>query len=203
MSESEDQKPVEGAADSTTSTPPQDAANANAEANSEQKGSTEAGDAGTDPLVAAKAEANEYRDRMLRLAADFDNYKKRSARERTDAEKAARESILRELLPVFDNLERAALHANQATDAKAVADGVGMVLRQFQDSIERAGIKRVQTIGKPFDPSVHEAIQQIPTAEHPVGAVIAEVQAGYQFTEAFGGRLIRAAMVVVAKAPEN
>lgn len=152
-----------------------------------------------DPLDKARAEAAEMREKMLRVAADFDNYKKRARRDVEDAERRAREVLLKELLPVFDNLERAALHAGQATDAKAVADGVAMVLRQFTDALGRVGIRRVETVGLPFDPSVHEAIQQIASADHPAGSIIAEVQGGY----AHGDKLLRAAMVVVAKAPES
>jgi molecular chaperone GrpE len=102
---------------------------------------------------------------------------------------------LRELLPVFDNLERAVVHAGQASDAKAVADGVGMVLKQFVDTLGKIGIRRVPTVGAIFDPAQHEAIQQIETSEHPAGTIVAEVQPGY----ALGDRLLRAAMVIVSK----
>jgi molecular chaperone GrpE len=150
-----------------------------------------------DPLDAAKAESAKLRDQLLRTAADFENYRKRSRRDVEDAQKKGSEEILRALLPVFDNLERAVLHAEQSTDAKAIAEGVRMVLKQFQDSIGRAGIKRVAGVGQSFDPLVHEAIQQVETAEQPPGTVIAEVQPGYML----GDRLVRAALVVVAKPP--
>jgi molecular chaperone GrpE len=153
----------------------------------------------TEPLNEALAEVARIKDQLLRTAADFDNFRKRTRREIDDAQKRGREELLRELLPVFDNLERAAQHAGQASDAKAVADGVAMVLKQFSDTLGRAGIKRVVTVGAPFDPTQHEAIQQIETAEHPAGTVVAEVQPGYQM----GDRLVRAAMVVVAKPPPS
>jgi molecular chaperone GrpE len=152
----------------------------------------------TEPLHEALAEVARIKDQLLRTLADFDNFRKRTRREVDDAQKRGREELLRELLPVFDNLERAVVHAGQAADAKAVADGVTMVLKQFTDTLGRAGIKRVQTIGVAFDPSQHEAIQQIETAEHPPGTVVAEVQPGYLM----GDRLVRAAMVVVAKPPQ-
>ena len=98
-------------------------------------------------------------------------------------------------MPVFDNLERAVVHAGQASDAKAVADGVGMVLKQFGDTLGKVGIKRIPAVGGPFDPSLHEAIQQVETNDHPAGTIVAEVQPGYTL----GDRLVRAAMVVVAK----
>jgi len=135
------------------------------------------------------------RDQLLRTAADYDNYRKRTRREIDDAQKRGREELIRELLPVFDNLERAVVHAGQASDAKAVADGVGMVLKQFVDTLGRVGITRLKVVGMPFDPNQHEAIQQAETDDHPPGTVIAEVQPGYLL----GDRLLRAAMVVVAK----
>jgi molecular chaperone GrpE len=148
-----------------------------------------------DPLDEARAETQRVRDQLLRTAADYDNFRKRSRRENDEAQKRGREELIRELLPVFDNLERAVVHAGQATDAKAVADGVGMVLKQFVDTLARVGISRIKVVGKPFDPTQHEAIQQVETDEHPPGTVIAEVQPGYLL----GERLLRAAMVVVAK----
>jgi molecular chaperone GrpE len=148
----------------------------------------------SDPLEQARAETARIRDQLLRTAADFDNFRKRTRRELDDAQKRGREELLRELLPVFDNLERAVVHAGQVSDAKAVADGVGMVLKQFGDTLARIGIKRVPTVGLPFDPSMHEAIQQLETDEHPPGTIVAEVQPGY----AMGDKLLRAAMVVVA-----
>ena len=147
------------------------------------------------PLEEARAEVGRIRDQLLRTAADYDNFRKRTRRELDDAQKRGREELLRELLPVFDNLERAVVHAGQASDAKAVADGVNMVLKQFGDTLGKIGIKRVATVGSPFDPSQHEAIQQLETDEHPPGTIVAEVQPGY----AMGDRLLRAAMVVVAK----
>jgi len=152
-----------------------------------------------DPTAQLKAELTETRDKYLRTAADFDNYRKRARRDVDDAEKRGKEGLLRDLLPVFDNLERAASSAAQAAEAKGIADGVRMVLKQFQDTLERAGIKRVVAVGSPFDPNLHEAIQQIETNDQPPGTVIAEVQAGYQL----GDRLVRAAMVVVAKTPST
>jgi molecular chaperone GrpE len=150
-------------------------------------------------LIALRSEAAEAREKLLRTAAEFDNFRKRTRRDLEEAERRGRESLLRDLLPVFDNLERALVVANQATDVKAVADGVGMVLKQFTDTLERGGIRRVATMGTPFDPQVHEAIQQVETAEQPPGTVVAEVRGGY----AMGERLVRAAMVVVAKPPSG
>jgi len=148
-------------------------------------------------IETVKQEAQRLKDQLLRTAADFDNFRKRSRREVADAERKGREDQLRELLPVFDNLERAAAHSSTASDVKALSDGIAMVLRQFLDTLGRLGVERVSALGQPFDPEFHEAVQQIETREVPPGAVAAEVLVGYRM----GDRLVRPAMVVVAKAP--
>ncbi len=146
-------------------------------------------------LEMAQAEAAKLKDMLVRTAADFDNFRKRSRRELEDARRGGREELLKEMLPVFDNLERAIQSAQKATDAKAVSDGLGMILKQFENTLARIGIVRVPTLGNMFDPALHEAIQQVETDDHPVGTIVAEVQPGYTT----GERLVRAAMVVVAK----
>lgn len=148
-----------------------------------------------DPLSEAKAEAARMKEQWMRTAADFDNFRKRARRELEDTRKAGKEDLLKDFLPVFDNLERAIQSAQSATDVKAVAEGLQMVLRQYIDTLARGGISKVPTVGTQFDPSHHEAIQQVETDAQPPGTVVAEVQPGYMQ----GDRLIRAAMVVVAK----
>ena len=148
-----------------------------------------------DPLTTTKEELSRLKDVLMRTAADFDNFRKRSRREIDEARKGGRDELIKELLPVFDNLERAVTSAQRASDIKSMAEGVGMVLRQFMDTLARTGITRVPSVGTPFDPQVHDAIQQIETDEHPPGTVVAEVQPGYMQ----GDRLLRAAMVVVSK----
>ncbi len=150
-----------------------------------------------DPLEEAKAETARLRDQLLRTAADFDNFRKRSRKETREAEAQSREDLLRELLPIFDNLERAGEHAEKATDVQGLADGVQMVLRMFFDTLGKLDVHRVDSVGKAFDPAVHEAIQQMESTEHPPGTIAAEVQPGYRS----GERLLRPAMVVVARAP--
>lgn len=159
------------------------------------EGSAAAAPTAEDKLAEVQAEAAKVRDQLLRTAADFDNFRKRSRREADDAQRRGRETAIKDLLPVFDNLERASMHAETATDVKSLADGVRMVIRQFTDTLERMGIKRVPSVGRPFDPTVHEAIQQIESTEHPAGVVMAEVQPGY----VLGDYLLRAAQVVVSK----
>src|SRR5579859_5300025 len=114
-----------------------------------------------DPLGEARAEAARMRDQFLRTAADFDNFRKRTRRDLEDARKGGREDLLKELLPIFDNLERAIQSSQRAPDVKAVADGLAMILKQFNDTLARVGIARVPTTGSAFDPQVHEAIQQV------------------------------------------
>ncbi len=152
-----------------------------------------------DPLDVAKAEAQKYREQLLRTAADFDNFRKRSRREIEDAQKKGKEQTVKELLSVFDNLERAVQIAENAPDAKSVVDGLKMIIRQFGTTLEKLNIKRIQAVGEAFDPMKHEAIQHAHSAEHAAGVVMAEVQPGYLL----GDVLMRAAMVVVSKGPEE
>jgi molecular chaperone GrpE len=143
-----------------------------------------------------EVEIAKLRDRLLRMAADFDNFRKRARRDVADAERRVQEDLLRSLLPTFDNLERASLHAGSAADVKALSDGIKLVLRQFQDTLSGLGIERVVTQGKPFDPAEHEAVQHVESDQVPPGAVVQELQGGYRWQ----GRLMRPALVVVAKA---
>ena len=168
-----------------------------AEAEASSGAETAAAEAPADPLEQAQAEAKRLKEQLLRTAADFDNFRKRTRKELVDAEQRGTDQLLKEMLPVFDNLERAAQHAETASEVQSLADGIRMVMKQFTDTLGRLNIERVESVGKPFDPSVHEAIQQMATDEHPPGSVATEVQAGYRQ----GERLIRPALVVVAKAP--
>jgi molecular chaperone GrpE len=154
--------------------------------------------AGGDPLAEAKAEAQKNRENWVRTAADFDNFRKRARREVDEAKKSGREDLLKDFLPVFDNLERALQSAQRATEVKPVVDGLNMVMKQFNDMLGRSGITKVPTKGAQFDPTMHEAIQQVESDEPP-GTVVAEVQGGYMQ----GDRLVRAALVVVSQPRAN
>jgi molecular chaperone GrpE len=149
------------------------------------------------PAEGPEVELARLRERLLRSAADFDNYRKRTRRDIADAERRVQENLLQVLVPPFDNLERAAQHAESAQDVKSLAEGLKMVLRQFEDALGTVGIVRISSLGKPFDPSEHEAVQHILTDEVPPGVVAQELRAGYRWQD----RLIRPALVVVAKAP--
>ena len=148
-----------------------------------------------DPLAAMTTDRDKLKDQLLRTLADFDNYRKRSRRDEEAAKHRGREDVLRELLPVFDNLERAATYAKTGADAKAIGDGIGMVLKLFEDAVQRLGGQRLKALGQPFDPNIHEAIQQVESAEHAAGIVAVELVPGYQL----GERLLRPALVIVAK----
>ncbi|HDL90684.1 MAG TPA: nucleotide exchange factor GrpE [Thermodesulforhabdus norvegica] len=145
------------------------------------------------------AELSELNDRYLRLAAELDNARKRFERERQEAIAYANEQIIRELLPVIDNLERAVQHADEDTDVKSLLEGVEITLRSFLATLERFGCKPFESVGKPFDPAYHEAIMQQETNDHPENTVVQEYQKGYVLND----RLLRPAMVVVAKQPKE
>jgi molecular chaperone GrpE len=145
--------------------------------------------------ASALGEVAKLRDQLLRTAADFDNFRKRTRREVDDAQKRGRETAVKELLPVFDNFERAITHAESTSEAKSVAEGLRIVLKQFLDTLDKMGIQRINAVGQPFDPSLHEAIQHMESADHPAGVVLYDVQPGYRM----GDHLVRAAMVVVSK----
>ena len=145
-------------------------------------------------LAAVEKEKTDNYERLLRTAADLDNFRKRSRKEQEDARLKAREDVLKEILPGIDNLERALA---VATSADPVVDGVRMVVKQFHSALERFDVKAFEAVGQAFDPARHEAISQVETAEHPPGTVVTELQRGYMN----GPRLLRPAMVIVAKAP--
>jgi molecular chaperone GrpE len=139
-------------------------------------------------------------EKFLRSAADLENFRRRAKRDLDDAKAEAKTRVLKEMLPVVDNLERALQHAEESVksaDLGPMIDGVRLVLRQFTAAFERCDVVAVEAQGKPFDPNLHEAISQQETAEQPPGTVVNVLQRGYKL----GDRLLRPALVVVAKAP--
>jgi molecular chaperone GrpE len=145
-------------------------------------------------LEKTKEEAARLKDQLLRTAADFDNFRKRSRKDVEDAQKKGLERALLEVLPVSDNLERALQAAGQGSDGAAVLEGVRMVLKLTEDALSRLGVERVQSVGQPFDPGLHEAVQQV-ESDSPAGTVVYEMVPGYRL----GAKLLRAAMVAVAR----
>lgn len=147
-----------------------------------------------------EAERDDYRNRMMRVAADLENFRKRTAREKEDMRKYGIDRVVLELLPVIDNLERALEHADKSDESSTtIVDGIRMVHRQFITALEKHGVKGFESKGEQFDPQKHEAIQQVETTDHPTGYVMEQYQKGYYLHE----RLIRPALVVVVRNPEG
>ena len=149
-------------------------------------------------LEAKTTEAEEHRDRYLRAAAEFDNTRKRSAREREEYTRYANESLLRELLPVLDNFDRAIQAARGEPAAAAVTAGVELTQRELLRVIEKFGVTPFSSVGQPFDPERHEAIARVPAEGRPEGTVMGETARGY----VLNGRVLRPAMVTVAAGPD-
>lgn len=150
-------------------------------------------------LKSRAAKADEHWDRLLRTTADFENFKKRAARERQEAVSFANEALLAKLLPVVDNFEMALAAAGTAArdSVKSFQTGVEMICQQLKQALKETGLEEVDATGKVFDPNSHEAISQIESAEVPEGHVSQQIRKGYRLH----GRLLRPAGVVVAKAP--
>jgi molecular chaperone GrpE len=144
-----------------------------------------------------KAELDHVRDIYLRKLAEFDNFRKRVEREREDSRLAGVEEMIRELLPVLDNFERALQHAED--DSGAFLQGIEMIAKQLWDTLERRGVAEVNPVGQPFDPELHEAVQRVEDGEYPPGTVAWVMLKGYTM----GDRLIRPAMVGVAVDPDS
>lgn len=139
----------------------------------------------------------ETHERMLRAVADLDNFKKRAQKEKEEIQKFGSEKLLRDFLPVIDNLDRALEHATASSDFESLRTGVAMTRKQFEAALAKHGVKSFSAVGQPFDPQVHEAMQQVETTEVPPNHVVSELVRGYTLND----RLIRPALVSVAKAP--
>jgi molecular chaperone GrpE len=150
-------------------------------------------------LAAKEVEAKTNYDRYVRQVAEAENFKKRNARERDDAIRFANEALLKEILPVLDNLERAIAHAAGGENGKSLVDGVEMVLKGFLDVLSKFGVNQIAAVGQPFDPSKHEAMAQVVSDTQEPNTVVDELHKGYMFRD----RLLRAALVSVAKASET
>ena len=147
------------------------------------------------------AKAEEHWDRLLRTTADFDNFKKRAAREKQEAIKFANENLLQKLIPVLDSLDMglAATQAAPAESGQSLQAGVSMISQQLKNALAEAGLEEVDATGKPFDPNLHEAVSQRETTEAPEGQVIQQLRKGYKLRD----RLLRPATVVLAKQPAH
>ena len=149
-------------------------------------------------LAAAKKEATDNYDRYVRSVADMDNFRRRTVREKDELRQFAASKVLEDLLPVLDNLGLgiAAAKAPNA-DLKTLVGGISMVAEQLKSSLANHGLKEVNPVGQPFDPNLHEAISQLPSADVAEGSVVTVVRTGFTLN----GRLLRAASVIVSTGP--
>lgn len=155
-------------------------------------------EAGSDAdLLALLAERDELKDRLLRVVAETENFKKRTERDKADFLRRANEGIVKDLLPVVDNLERALAHLAEGEAGGTLAQGVEMTLQELVKTLERHGLERVEAVGLPFNPEIHEAMMQQEDAGVEENTVLGELGKGYLFQ----GRLLRPAMVIVSKRP--
>jgi len=145
-------------------------------------------------LEAKSREADAARDRYVRTVAEFDNARKRAVREREELIRGANESLIRELLPVLDNFERALQAARGDAGAAGVTAGVELIQRELLRVLEKFGVTAFSSVGAPFDPERHEAVARVPAAGHPEMTVVGETARGYLLN----GRVLRPAMVTVA-----
>ncbi|MFC4103998.1 nucleotide exchange factor GrpE [Paenibacillus xanthanilyticus] len=148
-----------------------------------------------DPRIAElMKQAEENQQRYLRAQADFDNFRRRTQKEKEDLARYASEQLIKQLLPVVDNFGRALEASKNGGDAESFAKGVDMIFRQLEQTLESEGLKPMETVGQPFNPDFHQAIMQVESDEHEEGIVVEEVQKGYVLKD----RVLRPAMVKVS-----
>lgn len=146
-------------------------------------------------LVKLTAEIEEYKERLLRAQADFDNFRRRTQKEKEDLAKYASSVLITELLPVIDNFERALSSGADSADVSSYAKGVEMIFRQLEGVLKAEGLERMEAVGQPFNPEFHQAVMQVDSDEYEEGIVVEELQKGYQLKD----KVIRPAMVKVSK----
>jgi molecular chaperone GrpE len=188
---------------------PADTLNAEANSPESQDGEADASAAGGDTagqeevpaaderdarIAELESRIEEYRQRLLRAQADFDNYRRRTQREKEETAKYASMDLITRLLPVLDNFERAVVASKDSGDFESLAKGVDMIYRQLFQLLEQEGLKPMETVGQPFNPEFHEAVMRVESDEHEEGTVVEELQRGYILKD----RVIRPAMVKVS-----
>jgi molecular chaperone GrpE len=154
--------------------------------------------AGTDPMQALRAELQATKDSELRCHAELDNVRKRASRELEERLRYANMGLLRDLLPVIDNIDRAIEAAQKNADAAALLEGFKMVNQQLDDVLRRHDCQRIEALHAPFDPHIHHAILQQPSEEHPANTVLMVTQNGYKLHD----RVVRPSQVIVSKTAE-
>ncbi len=150
-------------------------------------------------LEAKDIEAKKNYELYLRQVAELDNFKKRTAREKEEAIRYGNEILVKDLLPVLDNLERAIEHAEGGGNGKPLVDGIELVLKGFLEALEKHGVKQICARGEYFDPQKHEAFAQVESKDHEPNSVVQELHKGYTMLD----RLLRPSLVSVAKLPET
>jgi molecular chaperone GrpE len=146
-------------------------------------------------IQSLKQQVDKNHDLYLRSQAEMENFKKRTAKEKEDFVRYANETLLKDILPVVDNLEKAISHAQQDNAVDALREGVELTLKGLKSTLKKAGLEEVEALGQPFDPCFHEAVSEMVDEDARPGTVIKELQKGY----VLNGRLIRPSMVVVSK----
>ena len=149
---------------------------------------------GTSELEKCRGEAKDNHEKYLRLAADFDNYRKRVIREKEELTKYANEKLIRDILPIVDNLERALDHASNSVDFNAFVEGLKLIDGQLRAALTKHGVERIEVAGSDFDPNFHEAVMQVESPAHDYNKVVEEYEHGYLLN----GRLLRPSKVSVA-----
>ena len=176
------------------------------ESNEPQAPGTETGSTGgaaestggpSDPLASLFAERDSYKERWLRAEADLDNFRRRAQKEREEDARYRSFPLTKDLLPALDNLHRALLAAEKGNDVTQLISGVKLVAKQFDDIFARHNILPIPSVGQPFDPNLHQAVQQLPSAEHPAMSVMTEFERGYTLFD----RVVRPSAVVVSSGP--
>jgi len=150
-------------------------------------------------LAEKEKQIEELKERMLYQQAEFENFKKLKAREKQDVLRFGNETLIKEMLPVIDNLERAIEHAGKTEEAKSITEGVALTLNGFLKVLEKFDVTRIEALGRTFDPNLHEAVYQEEKDGVEPGTVVGEFQKGY----VMDGRLLRPSMVSVAKKPQT
>lgn len=153
----------------------------------------------SDPVAELQAEADKWKDLALRTAADLDNLRKRTAREKDEARQFANARLLERLLPIVDNFEWGLQAARAESESSTIYQGMSMVLRQLDDLLASESVEAIDATGQAFDPNVHEAMGQQPSDEVPEGHVISQSRRGYRLRE----RLLRPAAVIVSSGPSD
>jgi molecular chaperone GrpE len=145
-------------------------------------------------LARLKTEAEENQQRFVRAQADFDNFRRRTQKEKEELAKYASMKLVTELVPVLDNFERAMATVPEGTETESFAKGIQMILRQLETVLTNEGLTAMEAVGQPFNPEFHQAIMQVESEEHEEGIVVEEVQKGYMLKD----KVLRPAMVKVS-----